>query len=577
MPQSRLAHQGVGLRALIGMDKLPSRRNSWLSRRLVLRTLFATTAMTLGSTQVMAGLSEPVRTEAGLVQGIPARDPSVTVYKGIPYAAPPVGKLRWRPPQPPVPWQGVRKADQFGNACPQAQSPGATMRMSEDCLSLNVWSSASSAAERRPVFVWIYGGGFSGGSGSSPQFDGENLARKGLVVVTFNYRLGALGFLAMPELSKESGRDASGNYGLLDDIAVLRWVRKNIAAFGGDPGVVTIAGQSAGAGSVGFLSISPLAKGLFQRSIAESHARYPRDPELRYLSVSWRPLKGAENAGVKYSEAQGAHSLKELRAAPWEKLVVDGTAYDEDVNTGSGAKPPLFRPVVDGWVIPFNYSETYARGAQNDVAFLAGNNLDETGAVPETSFALLRSANADRRPGAPRPHLTLNEYVRAAKQKFGTLTDEFLKLYPATTDDEAALASNAASRDNSRVSTYLWGREWTKYAKHPVYTYFWTHRPPGPDHDIRGAYHGSEIAYVFNNANGPWTDEDRKIADILSSYWAHYAATGNPNGPGLPVWPAYDSESPLVMEVGGKFGPIPVAEPAKLNFWMQFFGTQDAW
>ena len=259
----------------------------------------------LGSSPVMAALGQPVRTEAGLVQGIPATNPAITVYKGIRYAAAPTGELRWRPPQPPSAWSGVQKADRFGSLCPQAQSPRATLPMSEDCLFLNVWTGASAVSERRPVFVWIYGGGFSGGSGSSPEFDGESLARKGLVVVTFNYRLGALGFLATPELSKESGHEASGNYGLLDDIALLKWVRRNIAAFGGDPERVTIGGQSAGAGSVGFLSISPLARGLFQRSVAESHARYPRDPELRYLSVSWRPLKTAESAGVRFATARG--------------------------------------------------------------------------------------------------------------------------------------------------------------------------------------------------------------------------------------------------------------------------------
>jgi para-nitrobenzyl esterase len=555
-----------------------------MGKLLDLRALFlAAIVIAAGeSPPLRAAMSEPVPTEAGEVVGVQGRDPAITVYRGIPYAAPPVGELRWKPPQPPISWQGTRKADQFGSMCPQPSSSTAPQSMNEDCLYLNVWSGASSSTERRPVFVWIYGGGFSGGSGSNALFDGENLARKGLVVVTFNYRLGVLGFLATPELSRESGHNASGNYGLLDDIAALRWVQKNIVAFGGDPSRVTIGGQSAGAGSVGFLSISPLASGLFHRSIAQSHARYPRDPELRYLSVSWRPLPQAETAGVKYSETLGTRSLKELRALPWQKLIVDGAAVDESVDTRSSAKPPLFRPVVDGWVVPFNYSQSYAKGAQNDVAFLAGNNLDETGAVPETSFAVLRSAAAHdpRRPGAPRPNLSLNEYLSAAKQKFGPMTDEFLKLYPATTDDEAALASNAASRDNSRVSTYLWGTEWIKHAQSPVYTYFWTHRPPGPEHDTRGAFHGSEIPYVFGNldpADRPWTGEDRKIADILSSYWTHYIATGNPNGPGLPPWPAYNPKSPTVMEIGDHFGRIPIAEPRKLDFWKRFFATEAAW
>jgi para-nitrobenzyl esterase len=558
---------------------MPAKDLPKLSCGLVPRTLTIVVLALLVWSPLVAAVTQPVRTEAGLVQGAAAADPAITVYKGIRYAAAPTGSLRWRPPQPPAPWSGVQQADRFGSICPQAQSPQATLPMSEDCLFLNVWSGATSASERRPVFVWIYGGGFSGGSGSSPEFDGANLARKGLVVVTFNYRVGALGFLATPQLSKESGHEASGNYGLLDDIALLKWVRRNIAAFGGDPERVTIAGQSAGAGSVGFLSISPLARGLFQRSVAESHARYPRDPELRYLSVSWRPLQSAESAGVRFAAARGAQTLEELRALPWERLVVDGSVYDEDVDTGSGAKPPLFRPVVDGWVIPLDYSQTYAKGTQNTVAFLAGNNLDETGAVPETAFASLRSAGAPVGPGSPHPNVTLKDYMSSAKRKFGPMAAEFLKLYPATTDEEAARANNAAARDNSRVSTYLWGTEWVRHGKLPVYTYFWTHRPPGPGHDRRGAYHGSEIAYVFANpsADGSWTDEDRRLANIMSSYWANYAAQGNPNGPGLPLWPAYDAKSPVVMELGAAFHTIAVAEPDKLDFWKRFFMTQDAW
>jgi para-nitrobenzyl esterase len=240
-------------------------------------------AAALSAGSLTAAINDPVKTEAGLLAGVPGRDAAITVDKGVPYAAPPVGDLRWKAPQPPILWQGVRKADQFGKTCPQT---GPKDNMSEDCLFANLWTGATSATERRPVLVWIYGGGFSGGSGSNQQFDGEALAKKGAVVVTFNYRLGALGFLATPELSKESGHNASGDFGLLDDIAMLQWVHKNIASFGGDPDRVTIFGQSAGAGSVGFLAMSPLAKGLFQRAIEESHARYSRDTELRYLSVS---------------------------------------------------------------------------------------------------------------------------------------------------------------------------------------------------------------------------------------------------------------------------------------------------
>jgi para-nitrobenzyl esterase len=549
------------------------------------QVLAAAAALMLGSITALAGMTAPVTTRSGLVSGVPSRwHPSVTVFEGIPYAAPPVGRLRWRSPQPPVPWRGVRKADRFGATCPQ---PGATpaMRasMSEDCLFLNVWTAATSPKERRPVFVWIYGGGFTVGTGSDPLFDGAGLARKGLVVVTFNYRLGALGFLATPALSKESGHDASGDYGMLDQIAVLEWVHDNIAAFGGDPRRVTIAGQSAGAGSVGFLDMSPLAKGLFQRAIGESHARYPRDPELRYLSTSYRTLENAEKEGVKYAAAHGARTLQQLRAMPWQRLIKDSNTYDASVQTGSDARPPLFRPVIDGWVIPKGYSRTYEAGLQTSVPYIAGNNHDETGAVPETAFAGLRAQTGARKPGpgSPYPNVTLGQFDQAAQMKFGPLAAEYLQLYPASTDQQAALENNAEVHDNSRISTFLWASTWTKHARGPVFTYFWTHAPPGASHDTRGAYHGSEINYVFDNlyaTDRPWTSTDRRIADIMSSYWVNFAKDGNPNGKGLPFWPAFDPKKQQVMELGDHFGPMSIASSqARFDFWRHFFATQTAW
>jgi carboxylesterase type B len=550
-----------------------------------------------------------VETEAGTVEGIPARDRTITVFRGIPYAAPPVGELRWRPPQPAPSWAGVRGAQRFGAICPQApgnEIAGLDLPMSEDCLTLNLWTAAAAAAERRPVLVWIYGGGFRVGTGASPRYDGEALAREGLVVVTFNYRLGALGFLATEELSAESPDGSSGNYGLLDQIAALRWVRRNIASFGGDPDRVCIAGQSAGAGSVNFLAMSPLAAGLFHRAIAQSHARYARDPELRYLATSYRTLPDAEAAGAVYAAARKAPTLAQLRALPWQKLV-DADAVDAAVETGSSAKPPLFRPVLDGAVVPHGYEETYTKGLQNDVDYLAGGNLDESGAIPEAAFAAFRAAGAKAsRPGMPPVHVTLDGFRAAARQKFGTMAEEFLTLYPAETDDEAARASNAAVRDNARVSTYLWASEWTRHATRPVRTYFWTHRSPINGGDPRRASHGSEIDYVFGNlAPGvaDWTDADRATARRMTRYWANFAATGDPNrtdpdgvgdtggtdaaavttatgdpeGTGLPHWPAFTTDAESVMELGTGYAPIPLAEPARLDFWRRFFLTRQPW
>jgi carboxylesterase type B len=429
--------------------------------------------------------------------------------------------------------------------------------------------------------VWIYGGGFIGGAGANPEFDGEGLARKGVIVVTFNYRVGVLGFLATPALSRESGHGSSGDYGLLDDIAVLRWVKRNIAAFGGDPDQVTIGGQSAGAGSVGFMAMSPLAKGLFQRSILESHARYPRDPDLRFLSTSYRTLKTAEAQGVAYAAQHGAHSLAELRETPWQKLIVGSDTVDSGVDTGTRAKPPLFRPVVGGWVLPHTYAETLAAHAQNNVMVVAGNNKDETGAVPETSFAARRADTSPPRAGSPEVSVTLKQYLAFAHSKFGALAGEFLKLYPASDDEEAAIENDAQARDNNRISTWLWAAQWAKGTTKPVYTYWWTHAPPGPGHDMRGAYHGSEINYVFDNlyaTDRPWTDEDRQIADRMSSYWANIIKTGNPNGTGLPDWKAFSPDAATVMQLGAKWQPVPVAaSPAKIDFWRRFYQTQTAW
>ena len=518
------------------------------------------------------------RIDTGALQG--NAEGGVAVFKGIPYAAPPVDDLRFRPPAPPRAWHGQRDASAFGPMCPQQRPQGAPGSVNEDCLTANVWTAAKDTHERRPVYVWIYGGGFSQGTAANPQFDGTSLARKGVVVVTFNYRLGPLGFLATPELSQESGFRASGNYGLLDSVALLHWVKRNVAAFGGDPNRVTIGGQSAGAGTVGFLAMSPLAKGLFQRAIAESHVRHPGDTELRYLSTSWRSLADAEQAGATFAREHGSASAAELRALSWQELVAGSDVSDEKVDTGTSAKPPLFRPVIDGYVLPTGYSDAYAAGAQNEVEVLAGNNRDETGAVPETAFDRLRATPPPLRGGMPPTNLKLASYQAWADRRFGPMAKEFLKLYPAANDSEAALMSNQAARDNSRVSTFLWAKEWRKHVTKPVFTYAWTHAQPGPTEPLRGAFHGSEIPYVFaslDQVNLPWTEEDRRIADTMSSYWANYIKSGNPNGPGLPNWPAWDASRPLVMELGDSFRPIPVATPARLDFWRRFFGSQPQW
>src|SRR5262249_16806396 len=297
-----------------------------------------------------------VRVESGLLEGASSSVPGVRVFKGIPYAAPPIGDLRWRLPKPPAKWEGVRKADKFSDSCVQnlarSHNPWtaefmAQNQASEDCLCLNVWTAAEVAGERQPVFVWIHGGAFTEGSGEVSVYDGAELAKKGLVVVTINYRLGVFGFLTHPELSKESGRNSSGNYGLLDVVAALQWAQKNIAAFGGDPQRVTVAGQSAGASAVHALTASPLAKGLFHRAIAESGSGVGR---------RMRSLSETENEGVKFAESKGANSIRELRAMS-----------AKDLTGGSGMR---FGPVVDGWFLSEDTAAVFAQGKQNDAPML---------------------------------------------------------------------------------------------------------------------------------------------------------------------------------------------------------------
>ncbi len=452
----------------------------------------------------------------------------VRSFKGIPFAAPPVGELRWRAPQPVTPWEGERGADQFGPKCMQTGQPGdidpLNPLMSEDCLYLNVWSPAKSADDRLPVMVWIYGGGFKSGSGSEPWYNGAHLARKGVIVVTVNYRLDVLGFLSHPELTAESNNHASGNYGLLDQIAALGWVKRNIAAFGGDPDRTTVFGESAGSISVSALMASPLAHGLFQRAIGESGAMLFPNKSPYALA----PRLEAEQEGVKFADLLSAHSIAELREKPAEALL-DALVKNPDI-------PRMSRgPIIDGRVLPASPAEIFAKGQQTDVPLLAGSTADE---------GTLFTARAQQ--------ATPETYSEQVHELFGDAADAVRKLYPVGTTEETKLSFAALFGDQLiAYPTWLWEELQARTGKAPTYRYLFELRPPSPELSqgspaAAGAFHTAEIVYVFDNLqvrDWPWRPEDRRMAEIASSYWANFAKSGNPNGPGLPNWPAYTGQT----------------------------------
>lgn len=483
-----------------------------------------------------------VKIDSGQLEGSTLAS-GIRVFKGIPYAAPPTGDLRWRPPQPPAKWNGVRKADKFSDSCMQALRrtgyPWTKEFMvqndaSEDCLCLNVWTGASAATEKRPVLVWIHGGAFYEGSGEIITYDGEELAKKGLVVVTINYRLGIFGFYTHPELTKESPQHASGNYGLMDGVAALQWVQKNIAAFGGDPNLVTIAGQSAGAMAVHALTASPLAKGLFHRAIAESGSGVGRRT---------KDLTASEQDGVKWAETKGVTSLKELRAKSAADLM-------------GGAR---FAPVVDGWFLPADPAAIFAQGKQNDVPMLTGLTADEGSASP--TYGKNKA----------------EDFTKQAQQRFGAQAAAFLKLYPSNDQTQSGLSQKQSARDQGLVSMYLWASERAKTSRAKAYTYYFTRGIPWPEHPEFAAFHTGDLPYFFANLkylDRPWEAVDRTLAETASTYWVNFAKTGNPNGKGLPNWPAFEAGQQVTMELGEKTGARPVAEQEKLAFFTQYFAQQ---
>ena len=469
-------------------------------------------------------ITNQLKISNGALEGTFNQATNIRSFKGIPYALPPVGDLRWKEPQPPANWTGVHKADHFSHM-PMQKRVFADMvfradTMSEDCLYLNVWTPAKSAKEKLPVLVYFYGGGFVGGDGSESRYDGESMAQKGIVTITINYRLGIFGFFSHPELTVESPHHASGNYGLLDQTAALKWVQANIEAFGGDPKRVTIACESAGSIAVCAQMVSPLSKDLIAGAIGESGAIIK--PTLPAI-----PLADGEKNGVSFAEKNGTKTLTELRAIPAAQLL------------DNASKPGAWRlsATVDGYFLPKTPVEIFEAGEQAHVPLLVGWNSAE---VPYWSFT-----------GMDMP--TAENYAKKVKQQFPDNADEVLKLYPGTTQDEVIKSATALASDRFiAYSTWKWADLQSKTGEKPVYRYiFSTPRPPEvkPTDNTNtnklpkalvGASHASEIEFAMGNLESnkvyAWTTDNYKVSALMENYFANFIKTGNPNGKGLPKW-----------------------------------------
>ena len=472
----------------------------------------------------LAFADEIIQVDGGKISG--ATKDGIRSFKGIPYAAPPVGDLRWQAPQEVVAWDGVRPCDQFGAICPQTDYPAGSIYQaapepqSEDCLYLNLWAPEETGTEKLPVMVWIHGGGWTRGSGSNPVYDGAALAARGVVLVTINYRLGPFGFLAHPELSAESEHGTSGNQGILDTIAALEWVKRNIANFGGDADNVTIFGESAGSWSVNVLGATPLAKGLFHRAIGQSGARFGAAPRLEEASGD---AKSAHDNGIEFAKTCGVGSLAELRKLSTEELLA------ADFRT---------QLAIDGRVFPDSIDAIYAAGKQNPVPAIVGSNADEMTSLSNPAMN-------------PK---TLDAVTKVMTKSYGAAAFEKFKVVYGITDDATAARAYLYVGGDGAFAAGM--RSWARYndkAGLDSYLYYFTHVPPGFMSEYLGAHHAAEIAYAFDNAiiseRRPYNEVDQKLADQMADYWVNFARTGNPNGEGLPVWPEYDLKSEGYLEL----------------------------
>jgi para-nitrobenzyl esterase len=499
-----------------------------------------------GCIEELENIDETVHIETGLIAGQKDKESGVISFKGIPFAAPPVGELRWKAPQPAEAWEGTRECTDFGPS-PMQAAPAPFMFWSEeflipkepieeDCLYLNVWTKAETEADQLPVLVYIYGGGFRSGGSGCAIYDGSAMAEKGVVFVSINYRVGVFGFLAHPELSAESGYGSSGNYGLLDMVAALEWVQGNIARFGGDPGNVTIAGQSAGSFAVNYLTVSPLAKGLFHRAIAQSGASFLASPLRPGLT-----LAEAELSGLEFGEGLGVTSLSELRSLPADSI--------------QKARGGMSSPFVDGYVIPESVMDAYMHGSHHDVPVLLGWNKDDR---------VMGGAQAADR------------FKAQVQRRFGDLAEDCLAVYPAGTDEEATRSQFDMSRDETfGIQAYTWAKVQSAAGKSPVFLYNFNRELPAHSPETQfGAFHSSEIVYAYDKLHTldrPWEAIDQEIANLMSSYWVNFARNGDPNGSGLPRWEAYTPqlEAAMIIDTVSALKTIPNLD--QLRFWEAYF------
>ncbi len=502
-------------------------------------------AAAIAAALCITGAPAAVKVDQGLVEG--KAEDGLTVYRGLPFAAPPVGNLRWRAPQPAAKWSGVREADKFAPEC--MQYPYGTRNpisppTSEDCLYLNVWTPAKTPKDKVPVMVWIYGGGFNGGATWYPGFNGNVLAKKGVVLVSISYRVGQFGFLAHPELSAETPNHVSGNYGLLDMVAALKWVKANIAAFGGDPNKVTIFGESAGGIAVSMLCASPLAKGLFEGAISESGGSFGPPRPAGGPGENMRLLASAEKDGQAFMLNAGANSLAELRKLPADKILA--------------ATRGLAWPVIDGYVIPSDQVSLYDAKKFNDTPILVGYNSDEG-----LSFSHYPDPQA---------------YIDATKKRYDGFADKLLAAYPAGDKGHPKSARDLARDAAFGWHTWTWARKETSLGTHKAFLYYFDQHPEhaagSPDAD-NGAWHGRDVPYVFGHLgeleHETPTAADHAASDAMVTYWTNFAKYGDPNGPGMPQWPAYNDSNPQTMVLTATPHAAPVPNEAGLKTLDAYF------